>query len=140
MKFLSYADRVAARQVCHMWHEAALHPRFLDQEKVVFNKLNLEEMPDILEVFSNSSRKFYHFLFLNTELTNWIKRFFIKQGSMIRSLILINCCINEQTFVEILSHCTNLETLEVDNCRELFMIGSKGSGKGRDGNISNARE
>lgn len=124
MKFLSYADRVVASQVCHLWHDATLHPKFLDQEKVVFNKLNLDEIPEVLEVFSKSNRQFYHFLFLDTELTNRVKQFFIKRGSMVRSLVMINCCINEQTFVEILSHCTNLEALELDNCRELFMIGS----------------
>uniref|UniRef100_A0A1B6GGS5 F-box domain-containing protein n=1 Tax=Cuerna arida TaxID=1464854 RepID=A0A1B6GGS5_9HEMI len=119
MEFLSYSDRTAASHVCRHWYEASLHPKFINQEKVVLKKSASEALP----ILKSASRPYFHFMFIDLEISNKMKEFCLKIAPDMKSLYLENCDVYEKMLVEILSECTSLEALVLENCRELFMAG-----------------
>lgn len=119
MDFLTYSDRTVASQVCHLWYEASLHPKFCNQEKVVIKKCSSKA----LAVFKNARRPYLHFMFIDVELNNKMKEFWCKMSPDLNSLYFSSCDIYDRMLIEILSACSNLKSLALHNCRELFMSG-----------------
>ncbi|XP_054278730.1 F-box/LRR-repeat protein 14-like isoform X1 [Macrosteles quadrilineatus] len=118
MGFLQYPDRVVASQVCKIWYEASLHPKFINQEKVVIKK-----SPEAFSIFKNSSKSYFHLILIELEINHKLKGFWEKMLPSLKSLCFVNCDMYDKTFIEILLGCVNLESLVLDNCRELFMAG-----------------
>lgn len=119
MGFLTYSDRVAASQVCLMWYEASLHPKFANQEKVVIKKV----LSNSLSTFKNALKSYAHLMLIEIDVTEKMDEFWLRLAPDLKSLYFGNCDIFERTLVEILSTCFNLETLVLHDCRELFMPG-----------------
>lgn len=119
MGFLPYSDRVAASQVCLMWYEASLHPKFVNQEKIVIKKV----ISNSLSTFTNAVKSYSHLMLIEIEITDKMNDFWLRHAPNLKSLYFGNCDIYERTLVDVLSTCFSLETLVLHDCRELFMSG-----------------
>lgn len=82
-----------------------------------------------LKIFEESTITYYNYLFNEVEISSKQNEFWNKMGEHIRCLTLRNCDICEKVFVSMLQKCTNLETLNIQNCKELFMSGRLLEGK-----------
>lgn len=119
MEFLPYSDRLAASQVCQLWFEASLHPKFLAQEKVVITKIST----NAVSIFKNSLRTHQSFMFIETDINSNTSEFWLKISPSVKSLYFGNCDMYEKVLTDLLANCVNLEVLVLHNCRELFMPG-----------------
>lgn len=119
MQFLSYSDRTAASQVCQLWYEASLHPKFLAQEKVVIGKTST----NAVSIFKNSWRAHQSFMFVETDINSKMSEFWLQISPEVKSLYFGNCDVYEKDLTDLLANCLNLELLVLHDCRELFMPG-----------------
>ncbi|XP_072943138.1 uncharacterized protein [Epargyreus clarus] len=123
-KFLPKSDRKAASETCRSWYIAANDRSFLKNKVVIFFKsiLNDEESSPHF-IFENAAITYYNFLFSEVEISSKINSFWERLGENIKSLTLRNCDICEKIFIYILEQCPNLEALNIQTCKELFMSG-----------------
>ncbi|CAH1639738.1 unnamed protein product [Spodoptera littoralis] len=129
-KYLPKSDRKAASETCRSWYLAANDQCFLKNKVAVFYKTIFnEESSSPLQIFEDSPITYYNYLFNEVEISSKQNEFWNKLGEHIQCLTLRNCDICEKVFVHILQKCTNLETLNVQNCKELFMSGCLLEGK-----------
>lgn len=82
-----------------------------------------------LNIFDNSPVIHYNYLFHEVEISNKVNYFWDKMGEHIKSLSLKSCDVCEKVFTYILEKCTNLETLSILSCKDLFMSGRLLEGK-----------
>lgn len=109
---------------------AANDQSFLKNKVAIFYKTALsDEFTSPLSIFEESSIIYYNYLFNEVEISSKQNEFWNKLGEHIKCLTLRNCDICEKVFVYMLRKCTNLETLNVQNCKELFMSGRLLEGK-----------
>ncbi|XP_068626391.1 F-box and leucine-rich repeat protein 13-like [Battus philenor] len=139
-KYLPKSDRKSASETCRSWYLAANAHCFLKNKVVVLYKsiLNDEESSH-LSIFENSTIVYTNYLFNEVEITNRLNGFWERTGENIRSLTFKNCDICEKVFAHILQKCTNLEALNIESCKELFMSGRLLEGK-TDGLLVNNLE
>lgn len=129
-KYLPCSDRKAASETCQSWYMAANDHSFLKKKLAVFYKTPLnDENSSPIQIFENSSLTHFNYSFYEVEISNKINGFWEQMGEHIRSITLTNCDICEKVFAFILQKCPNLETLEIQSCRELFMSGRLLEGK-----------
>ncbi|CAG9796573.1 unnamed protein product [Diatraea saccharalis] len=129
-KFLPKSDRKSASETCRSWYLAANDYCFLKNKVVIFYKSILNDEPTSpTNIFENSSVTFYNYLFNEVEISNKLNALWDKLGENIRCLTLKNCDINEKVFVYILQRCRNLQSLNIESCKELFMSGRLLEGK-----------
>ncbi|CAG4989828.1 unnamed protein product [Colias eurytheme] len=128
-KYLPKSDRKAASETCNAWYLAANDYYFLKKKVVILYKVDLNCETSPLEIFENSEIVYSNFLFKEVEISNKLNSFWDKNGENIRCLTLQNCDVRELVFVNILQKCTNLETLNIENCKDLFMSGCLLEGK-----------
>lgn len=128
-EYLPKSDRKAASETCHSWHLAANDQCFLKNKVVIFYKSVLNEASSPLDIFENSHNLYYNYIFNEVEISNKQNEFWDKMGENIRCLTLRSCDICEKEFVYLLQKCTNLETLSIESCKELFMSGRLLEGK-----------
>lgn len=129
-KYLPKSDRKSASETCSSWYLAANDSCFLKNKVAVFYKSVLNGEPSSPTcIFENSSISYFNYLFNEVEISNKLNGFWDKLGENIRSLTLKNCDICEKVFVYILQKCRNLETLNIQSCKELFMSGLLLEGK-----------
>ncbi|XP_038208357.1 F-box/LRR-repeat protein 14 [Zerene cesonia] len=128
-KYLPKSDRKAASETCHSWYLAANDYCFLKKKVVILYKVDLNCDSSPLQIFENSKIVYGNFLFKEVELSNKLNSFWDRNGENIKCLTLQNCDVREIVFVNILQKCTNLETLNIENCKELFMSGCLLEGK-----------
>ncbi|XP_045501759.1 F-box/LRR-repeat protein 2 [Colias croceus] len=128
-KYLPKSDRKSASETCNAWYLAANDYCFLKKKVVILYKVDLNCETSPLEIFENSEIVYSNFLFKEVEISNKLNSFWDKNGENIRCLTLQNCDVRELVFVNILQKCTNLETLNIENCKDLFMSGCLLEGK-----------
>ncbi|CAH0592478.1 unnamed protein product [Chrysodeixis includens] len=129
-KYLPKSDRKAASETCRAWYLAANDQCFLKNKVAVFFKTPLtDELVSPLNIFEESPIIYYNYLFNEVEISNKQNDFWNKMGEHIKCLTLRNCDICEKVFVYMLQKCTNIETLNVQSCKELFMSGRLLEGK-----------
>ncbi|KAK3085311.1 hypothetical protein FSP39_001349 [Pinctada imbricata] len=122
MRFLNVSDRKEASLVCRTWYEASLDPILQRDIVIHFHglsthdqapKLTRRKMPHLmLDQFDNS---------LNAKSV--VLRSCKELSENLKSLSLKGSNITESTFVEILSHCTSLTSLDLSCCNSLFLSG-----------------
>lgn len=125
MSYLNPSDILEASLTCHRWFEAASHPNFIDKFQINFFKVQLNDVSDPvspLNSFSNSFR-FYTKIILNQVDFGQTDEFWQRFGGQFTEIIFDTCDLREKTFNGILKKLTNLQALEINNCRELFMSG-----------------
>ncbi|KAJ0182499.1 hypothetical protein K1T71_001868 [Dendrolimus kikuchii] len=129
-KYLPKSDRKAASETCRQWYLAANDQCFLKNKVVAFYRSSLtDETISPMNIFENSSIIYYNYFFNEVEISNKLNDFWDKMGENIFCLTLRNCDICEKVFVFMLEKCTNLETLNIQSCKELFMSGRLLEGK-----------
>ncbi|CAB3240709.1 unnamed protein product [Arctia plantaginis] len=129
-QYLPKSDRKAASETCRSWYLAANDQSFLRKKAAIFYKSVLnDESSSPLQIFENSPIIYSNYLFSEVEISSKQNEFWNKLGEHIRSLTFRNCDICENTFVYVLQKCTNLEILNVQSCKDLFMSGRLLEGK-----------
>lgn len=119
MEFLPLSDRISASQVCRTWYEASCDLKLHRNEIVVLH----DNLTNPIAALVPSSGTFINFLFKEVELNSKLNAFWEKFCPQIQYLGLSNCILSEKMFVDILSRCHHLESLIINNCRELLMSG-----------------
>lgn len=129
-KYLPKSDRKAASETCRSWYLAANDQCFLKNKVAIFYKTVLhEELFSPLNIFEESAITYYNYLFNEVEITSKQNEFWDRMGENIKCLTLRSCDVCEKIFVYMLQKCTNLESLNIQNCKELFMSGRLLEGK-----------
>lgn len=126
MRFLSVSDRKEAALVCRSWYEASLDPILQRDITIHFYASSAEQTSRAIP--SLSRRRLPHLVLNNFDLSLDAKAVLLKScehlSANLRSLSLKGSNITERTFVELLSKCTNLVTLDLSCCNSLFMSGT----------------
>lgn len=129
-KHLPKSDRKSASETCQSWYMAANDQCFLKNKIVIFYKSPInDENSSPIYIFENSSITYYNYLFSEVEISSKLNDFWDRMGENIKSLTLRNCDVCEKVFAFILQKCTNLEVLNIQSCKELFMSGRLLEGK-----------
>lgn len=126
MKFLSVPDRKEAALVCRAWYEASLDP--ILQHDVIIHFYASSAVSSGKAIPSLSKRRLPHLILSDFDTSLDEKAVVLKScqhmGSNLKSLSLKGSNITERTFVELLSHCKNLVSLDLSCCNSLFMSGT----------------
>ncbi|KAJ8302518.1 hypothetical protein KUTeg_018914 [Tegillarca granosa] len=121
MRFLSVSDRKEASQVCRIWYEASLDPILQKDIIIRFHALTANNMPQL------PHRKTSHLIMDQFDTSNSAKSVMLNScknfGESLQSLSLKASNLTESTFVELLTHCKNLKSLDLSCCNSLFMSG-----------------
>ncbi|XP_069113406.1 F-box and leucine-rich repeat protein 13-like [Argopecten irradians] len=122
MRFLSVSDRKEAALVNRTWYEASLDPILQDDVVLHFHALTPSERTPQL-----TRRNLPHLIVDQFDNSHSSKVVLLKSceqlSKSLQSLSLKSSNITESTFVELLSHCTNLVSLNLSCCNSLFMSG-----------------
>ncbi|XP_033753848.1 F-box/LRR-repeat protein 2-like [Pecten maximus] len=123
MRFLSVSDRKEAALVNRSWYEASLDPILQDDIVLHFHALTSNERTPHL-----TRRNLPHLIVDEFDNSLSSKIVLLKSceqlSQSLQSLSLKSSNITESTFVELLSHCTNLVSLNLSCCNSLFMSGN----------------
>lgn len=125
MSYLNPSDILEAGLTCHRWLEASLHQKFASLIALNFSKVHMGEGADInspVHDFRNSLR-YYTKVSLHQVDFGQADDFWDHFGEHITEITFNNCDLREKVFNAILKRLTNLKSLEINNCRELFMSG-----------------
>ena len=125
MRFLSLSDRKEAALVCRSWYEASLDPILQKDIKIHFYAssaaLSSKTIPSL------SRRRLPHLVLNNFDTSLDAKSVVVKScehlATNLKSLSLKGSNITDYTFVEFLSKCKNLQSLDLSGCNSLFMSG-----------------
>ena len=125
MRFLSLSDRKEAALVCRGWYEASLDPILQKDIKIHFYAssaaLSSRTIPSL------SRRRLPHLVLNDFDTSLDAKSVVMKScehlAGNLKSLSLKGSNITERTFVEFLSKCKNLRSLDLSSCNSLFMSG-----------------
>lgn len=121
LEFLqSLGDRKAASLVCRLWYEAYQNPAFRNHEVL---HITADDRFQTLLNLKNFDRKYLHLVIKEIDITESSIRFWQRYGPHIRTLSILNCDIREKTFINVILQCKSLESLCIQNCRELLMSG-----------------
>ncbi|XP_055316314.1 dynein regulatory complex subunit 6-like [Sitodiplosis mosellana] len=126
MSYLNPGDVLEASLTCRRWFNASLHPKFMSRIQIHFDKLQLNDTHDPsspLNAFAESMR-YYTKIYLNqVDLDQANLEFWHRFGAQFIEIVFNSCDLREKTFNAILKQLTNLESLQINSCRELFMSG-----------------
>lgn len=139
-KYLPKSDRKSASETCKSWYLAANAHCFSKNKVVIFYKTTLNDVESSpLYTFENSAIIYSNYLFNEVEISNKLNGFWDRMEESIKCLTFRNCDICEKVFAYILQKCINLESLNIESCKELFMSGRLLEGK-TDGLLINNLE
>ena len=118
------SDRKEASLVCRRWYEASLDPILLKDTIVMFSA----SVPVSNDTISRLGRRRVPNLLLDNVGSSNYSRALILESCRhmcinLRSLCLKGSDVSENNFITILSHCYNLESLDLSSCNSLFMSG-----------------
>lgn len=126
MGYLNASDVLEASLTCRRWFDASLHAKFMSRIQIHFDKLQLNDTQDPSSP-SNSfigSLRYYTKIYLNqVDLDHTNFEFWHRFGKHLTDIVFDTCDLREKTFNAIIKQTINLESLEINNCRELFMSG-----------------
>lgn len=126
MSYLNPSDVLEASLTCRRWFSASLHPMFMSRIQIHFDKLQLNDTQDPLSPMSAfaESMRYYTKIYLNqVDLDQTNLDFWHRFGEQFNEIVFNSCDLREKTFNAILKQLTNLEILQINSCRELFMSG-----------------
>lgn len=126
MRFLSVSDRKEAALVCRAWYEASLDP--ILQHDIIIHFYASSAASTGKAIPSLSKRRLPHLILSDFDSSLDEKAVVLKScehmGNNLKSLSLKGSNITERTFVELLSHCKSLVSLDLSCCNSLFMSGT----------------
>ncbi|XP_062582524.1 F-box/LRR-repeat protein 14-like [Saccostrea cucullata] len=122
MRFLNVSDRKEAAMVNKTWYEASLDP--ILQRDVV---LHFNGETNYVPLSTFSYRRLSHLALSQLDNSMNTKHALLKScqqfNESLKSLSFKSCNITESTFVEILSYCTNLTSIDLSSCNSIFLSG-----------------
>lgn len=124
MGYLNTSDVLEAGLTCRRWFDASFHPQFMSRLKIRFDKLQLNDShSSALGAFTKPSRHFTKIHLNQVDLDQMSMEFWQCFDDQFTEIVFNTCDLREKTFNAILRRMKNLESLEINNCRELFMSG-----------------
>lgn len=126
MGYLNTSDILEASLACRRWFSASLHMKFMSRIQIQFDKMHLNDTQDPsspLNAFTDSLRYYTKIYFNQVDLDHTNFEFWHRFGSQLTEIVFNTCDLREKTFNAIIKQTTNLDSLEINNCRELFMSG-----------------
>lgn len=122
LRLLNVSDRKEAALVCKTWYEASLDPILQKDVMLHFNG-DTQYVP----LSSISHRRLSHLTLSQLDNSMNTKHVLLRSckqlSDSLRSLSFKSCNITESTFVEILSSCINLTSIDLTNCNSIFLSG-----------------
>lgn len=94
--------------------------------QIQFDKLQLNDIHDSaspLNIFNDSLRHYSKINLNQVDLDQTNYNFWQRFGEQLTEIVFNTCDLREKAFNAILKQLTNLESLTINNCRELFMSG-----------------
>lgn len=125
MGYLNTSDVTEAGLTCHRWYEASLHKEFVRKLELTFSRVHLGSGCDIqspIHDFRNCDR-IYSKINLHQVDFGPADEFWDGMSEHITKITFNNCDLREKVFNSIVKRLVNLQSLEINNCRELFMSG-----------------
>lgn len=123
MNYLHPTDLHLASQTCRRWFEASQYPNFAQQLVVNFSRCQLSDTSEPLQTFLQSIRNYSNVAVSQVEFGQTTEEFWDRFSDNIETLSFRNCDLRERNLKGILVRLNKLATLEIENCRELFMSG-----------------
>lgn len=125
MDFLHPSDIIEAGLTCRRWLEASMHEKFASKWELNFSRVHLGSNCDISSPIQDfqSCDRIYSKINLHQVDFGQADEFWDIVGDHITSINFNNCDLREKIFNAIVKRLVNLESLKIDNCRELFMSG-----------------
>lgn len=126
MCYLNATDVLEASLSCRRWFDASLHSKFMSRIQINFDKLQLNDTQDPsspLNAFAESMRYYTKISLNQVDLDQTNFEFWHRFGEQLNEIVFNSCDLREKTFNAILQQMNNLESLEINDCRELFMSG-----------------
>ncbi|XP_037031814.1 F-box/LRR-repeat protein fbxl-1 [Bradysia coprophila] len=121
--YLNSSDLFVASLTCRRWFEATQHINTTMPLAINFTKVHFADHSGPASVFLNSLRN-YSKITLNCVDFGTTDEFWDRCADIsIKEISFINCDLREKYLNSILKKVKNLEALEIENCRELFMSG-----------------
>lgn len=125
MRFLSLSDRKEAALVCRTWYEASLDP--ILQKDIIIHFYASSAAFSSSSIPSLSRRRLPHLVLNHFDSSLDAKSVMVKScehlAANLKSLSLKGSNVTERTFMEFLSQCKNLQSLDLSCCNSLFMSG-----------------
>ena len=116
--YLNYADKLEASLTCRRWFDI-LQSQL--QRRITFQKVSvLSDTSEPLSTFLNSFQTYQAVTIDNVELAD-CERFWQLFNEQIEDLEIIDPEIKQRQFVEAVRHLTQLTSLRLISCRDLFM-------------------
>ncbi|KAH3824550.1 hypothetical protein DPMN_126387 [Dreissena polymorpha] len=126
MKYLSLSDRKDAALVCRTWYEAFLDP--ILQRDIILHFYASTAARTGKDISSLYKRRLPHLILNDFDSSLEAKAVVLKScehfGENLKSLSLKGSNLTERTFVELMSNCKNLVSLDLSCCNSLFMSGT----------------
>lgn len=121
--YLNSADLYVASLTCRRWFEATQHINKTMPLAISFTKVHFADHTGPASIFLSSLRN-YSRITLNSVDFGTADEFWDRCADMsIKEISFVNCDLREKYLNSILKKVRNLEALEIENCRELFMSG-----------------
>lgn len=119
------SDILEAGMTCHRFLEASQHQKIVTKFAINFSKVHLNDETEIgspMNDFQQSFRTFTKIILHQVDFGQ-TDLFWDHFGDQITDIVFNSCDLREKTFNTILKRLSNLNSLEINNCRELFMSG-----------------
>ncbi|XP_039277180.1 F-box/LRR-repeat protein fbxl-1 isoform X2 [Nilaparvata lugens] len=124
LEYLPYRDRKSLSETSAYFNQLCLDHKYLDKEQIVFEGCVLSPETSPLDILLKSERTFSNIKCTNLEIFNISDIFWRRFGPYIKTLHLKSCSIALNYVSCFFSYLENLEYLELDECRDLFMSGT----------------
>lgn len=122
MNYLHPTDVLAAGSCNRRWFQAAQHFA-VRQLAVHFSRCHLSVTESPLQYFLNPLRCYTKITLSQIDFGSDTAAFWEQLSDSVQHLSIRNCDLREKNLKQILMQLDDLRTLEIENCRELFMPG-----------------
>lgn len=126
MGYLNVPDMFEAGLTCRRWFEASTQPEFMARTQIYLDRLQSNDTHDPqtpMDAFSTSVRYYDSIRLSQVEADQLTLAFWDRMGHQFAEIIFDECYMDEKILCAILRRTSRLESLELNNCRDLFMCG-----------------
>lgn len=114
---LSWLDIQNSSKTCHHWYRAVQCPEFVKKTKLVIRKKEISTKEPLIQDFLKTKRYFENLELSKVTFDKGYELFWMKFSENIQELTLSEISINFNLLISSLNRLTNLNQLELKNCR-----------------------
>lgn len=114
---LSWQDILNSSATCHHWYRAVQYPQMVKKSKLVIRKKEISAKEQSIQQFLTTSRYFTNLELSKVTYGKGYELFWMKFSENIQELTLSEISINFNLLISSLNRLTNLNQLELKNCR-----------------------